>query len=65
MRKLGEDLDLAGKALTATAGAAMCAPLATRGVITFPNLWIGSIFVVGIATVVAGIHLQADAKPDE
>ena len=40
-RKLGEDFDLAGKALTAAAAAAMLAPLATKGVITFPNLWIG------------------------
>jgi hypothetical protein len=65
LRKLGEDLDLAGKAMAATAGAAMFAPLATKGVITFPNTWIGRIFVTGVATLVAGIHLQADAKPDE
>ncbi|HXA39232.1 MAG TPA: hypothetical protein VNW53_09545 [Phenylobacterium sp.] len=65
LRKLGEDLDLAGKAMAATAGAAMFAPLATKGVIGFPNPWIGSIFVAGVATLVAGIHLQADARPDE
>jgi len=64
-RKLGEDLDLAGKALAATASAAVLAPLATKGVIAFPNLAVGSIILVGLATVVAGIHLQARAKPDE
>jgi hypothetical protein len=64
-RKLGEDLDLAGKALTATAGAALFAPLASKGVIAFPSLPIASILVVGVAILGAGIHLQADAKPDE
>ena len=43
----------------------MFAPLAIKGVIAFPNPWIGSIFVAGFAAVVAGIHLLADAKPDE
>jgi hypothetical protein len=64
-RKFGEDLDLAGKALSATAGAAMFAPLATKGVIAFPGMPVGSILVAGVAMISAGIHLQADAKPDE
>jgi hypothetical protein len=64
-RKFGEDLDLGGKALTATAGAAMFAPLATKGVIVFPNLSVGGILVVGLVALCAGIHLQAKAKPDE
>ena len=56
-RKLGEDLDLAGKALAATAGAAMFAPLAAKGVIAFPNLWTGSILLVGLVAVLGGLHL--------
>ena len=65
LRKLGEDLDLAGKALGATAGAAMFAPLATKGVINFSNPWIGYILLSGLVLIAAGIHLQAQAKPDE
>jgi hypothetical protein len=65
LRKLGEDLDLAGKAMAAAAGAAMFAPLATKGVITFPNPWIESISAAGVSLIAAGIHLQANAKPDE
>lgn len=64
-RKLGEDLDLAGKALAATAGAAMLAPLTTRGVVAFPTFPIACILLFGVAVLGAGIHLQADAKPDE
>jgi hypothetical protein len=64
-RKLGEDLDLAGKALAATATAAMFAPLASKGVIIFPNGVSGVILAIGIGVVCLGIHLQAKAKPDE
>jgi hypothetical protein len=65
LRKIGEDLDLGGKALTATAGAAMFARLATKGVIVFPNLAVGGILMGGLAALCIGIHLQAEAKPDE
>lgn len=64
-RKLGEGFDLAGKALIATAGAATFTPLATQGALRFPTLTVGAIFAAGLATFVFGIHLQAQAKPDE
>lgn len=64
-RKLGEGSDLVGKALTAAAGAAMLGPLAVKGEIRFPSLTVGVILVIGIAIFLLGIHLQADAKPDE
>lgn len=51
--------------MTAMAGAAMFAPLATKGVIVFPNPSVGSILAVGLVALSAGIHLQARAKPDE
>jgi hypothetical protein len=65
VRKLGEDLNLGGKALAAAAAAAMLAPLASKGVIVFPNRTIGAILAFGLAIVMIGIHLQAQAKPDE
>lgn len=64
-RKLGEGFDLAGKALIATAGAATFTPLATQGALRFPTLTVGAIFAAGLAAFVLGIHLQAQAKPDE
>jgi hypothetical protein len=64
-RKLGEEFDLAGKALTAAAVAALFAPLASRGVVAFPSPAIGAILGLGLSTVFLGIHLQAQAKPDE
>jgi hypothetical protein len=64
-RKLGEDLDLAGKALAATAAAAVFAPLASKGVIVFPSLPIMTIMIAGLVAIGLGIHLQAKAKPDE
>ena len=64
-RKFGEDLGLAGKALSAATSAAMLAPLASKGVVRFPNPMIGGIFLGGIVLVLIGIHLQAEAKPDE
>ncbi|MFI4966992.1 MAG: hypothetical protein ACHP9T_16700 [Caulobacterales bacterium] len=65
LRKLGEDLNLAGKALAAAAVAAMLAPLASKGVMVFPSRAIGAILAFGLAVVMIGIHLQAQAKPDE
>ncbi len=50
-RKLGEDFDLAGKALAATAGAAMFAPLASKGAIVSPNLPIGTILIAGLVAI--------------
>ena len=64
-RKLGEDFDLAGKTLSAAAVAAMLAPLASKGIIAFPNPTIGAILASGVVIAVLGIHLQAQAKPDE
>jgi hypothetical protein len=64
-RKLGEDFDLAGKALGATGGAAIFAPLASKGVIAFPNLTIGFILCFGLVAIWFGIHLQAKVKSDE
>jgi hypothetical protein len=64
-RKLGEDFDLAGKALTAAAVAALFAPLASKGVIAFPSPTIGGILAFGLGVVFLGIHFQAQAKPDE
>jgi hypothetical protein len=64
-RKLGEDFDLAGKALSAAAAAAMLAPLASKGVIVFPSGTVGAILTAGLVFVTIGIHLQAQAKPDE
>ena len=65
LRKLGEDLDLAGKALSATAAAAMLAPLASKGVVTFPTPALGAILSLALVVALTGIHLQAQAKPDE
>ena len=65
LRKLGEDLDLAGKALSAAGAAAMLAPLATKGVVAFPSPTNGVILAFGLVVVLLGIHLQAQAKPDE
>jgi hypothetical protein len=65
LRKTGEDLDLAGKALGATAGAGVFAPLAAKGVINLPTLPIGAILVASLAMIAGGIHLQAKVKPDE
>lgn len=64
-RKLGEDFDLAGKALIAAAVAVLLAPLASKGIIAFPSPTIGAILAFGLAVVVLGVHLQAQAKPDE
>ena len=64
-RKLGEDFDLAGKALTAAAVAALFAPLASKGVVAFPSPAIGAILASGLVIAALGIHLQAQAKPDE
>jgi hypothetical protein len=64
-RKLGEDFDLAGKALVAAAVAALLAPLASKGIIAFPSPTISAILAFGLAVVVLGVHLQAQAKPDE
>jgi hypothetical protein len=63
-RKLGEDLDLAGKGLAAVAAAAMFAPLTIRGVVAFPSPTVGAIIFFSFAAVLGGIHLQAQAKPD-
>ena len=68
LRKLGESLDLAGKALTAAGAAAILAPLATKAVVRFPTVSIVVTLVLGLAFVLLGIHLQAleaKAKPDE
>ncbi len=64
-RKLGEDLDLAGKALSAAAAAGVLAPLAANGVIGLPTPTVGGISVFGVLFIAVGIHLQARAKPDE
>jgi hypothetical protein len=64
-RKLGEGFELGGKALTATATAANLSPLATKGELHFPNFTVGVILLVGVVTFLIGIHLQAEAKPDE
>jgi hypothetical protein len=64
-RKLGEDLDLAGKALAATGSAAVLTPLATKGTLAFPTPQVGAIVVAGLLAAVLGIHMQAKAKPDE
>ena len=64
-RKLGEDFDLAGKGLVAAAVAALLAPLAAKGIIAFPSPTISAILAFGLAVVFLGIHLQAQAKPDE
>ena len=64
-RKLGEGFDLAGKALTAAAVAATFTPLATKGELRFPSITVGAILLVGLASFLFGIHLQAEAKPDE
>ena len=63
-RKLGEGLDLAGKALTAAAAAATFSPLATKGDLVFPTGSVASLFAVGLVLFLLGIHLQAKAKPD-
>ena len=65
LRKLGEDLDLAGKALAAAGTAALFAPLTSRGVVAFPTPAIGAILAVGLAAILLGLHLQATVKPDE
>lgn len=64
-RKLGEGLDLGGKALMATGAAAIVTPLATKGAITFPSASVAGTFLFGLALFVSGVHLQAKAKPDE
>jgi len=64
-RKLGEGFDLAGKAMTATAAASTLSLLATKGVSRFPSPSVGVTIAVGLATILVGIHLQAEAKPDE
>jgi uncharacterized membrane protein len=64
-RKLGESLDLAGKALMAAGTAATLAPLATKGEIRFPTVSITVVIVAGLVFLLAGIHLQAKVKPDE
>jgi hypothetical protein len=64
-RKLGESCDLGGKALVATGAAAILAPLATKGAITFPSAWVLGVLALGIAFSLLGVHLQAKAKPDE
>jgi hypothetical protein len=64
-RKVGEDFDLGGKALAATAAAAMFAPLASKGAVAFPSLPIGIILLAGLVAIGLGIHLQAKVKPDE
>ena len=63
-RKLGEAVDLGGKALLATAATATFATLATNGALIFPNLSVGFIYLAGSTLLLLGIHLQAQAKPD-
>jgi len=63
-RKLGEDADLAGKALMAVVAAAVFAPLTTKGVIAFPSPTVWGTLLVALVAVLGGIHLQAQAKPD-
>ena len=63
-RKLGEGLDLAGKALTAAAAAATYSPLVTNGELVFPTWSVTGLFAAGLALILFGIHLQAKAKPD-
>ena len=48
-----------------TAAAAMLAPLASKGVVTFPTPALGAILSLGLVVALTGIHLQAQAKPDE
>jgi hypothetical protein len=64
-RKMGEGLELAGKALVAAAAAAEGAPLISKGHLGIPTLTIGALFGGGLALVLIGYHLQAQAKPDE
>ena len=37
----------------------------TKGVVAFPSPTIGVILTFGLVIVLLGIHLQAQAKPDE
>ena len=64
-RKLGETCDLGGKALVATATAAILAPLATKGGVAFPTFSVSVVLTLGIAFCLSGVHLQARSKPDE
>jgi hypothetical protein len=68
LRKLGESLDLAGKALIAAGAAAILGPLATKASLRVPTLSITATLTLGLAFVLLGIHLQAleaMADPDE
>jgi hypothetical protein len=65
MRKMGEGLELAGKALVAAAAAAEGAPLVSKGHLGIPTLTIGALFGGGLVLVLIGYHLQAEAKPDD
>ena len=59
---------LAGKALIAAAGAATFTPpppSRPKAPCAFRSLTVGAIFIAGLATFVFGIHLQAQANPDE
>jgi hypothetical protein len=59
LRKLGESLDLAGKALIAAGAAAILAPLATKAALRVPTLSITTTLILGLAFVLLGIHFQA------
>ena len=63
-RKVGEGLELAGKAVVAAAAAAEGAPLIGKGHLAIPTVTIAVLFIGGLVLLLIGYHLQAKAKPD-